>query len=281
MALSDDQQNGIAYLTDLLASYGLSSLSGWAREQVIAGNSPLMVSQLLQETPEFKARFKVIFDRRARGLAPMSVNDVINYEHQARQLMQSAGLPPGFYDSPDDFYTFMANDVSINELNSRVEIAKVSIYSADATMRAEMKRLYGLSDGQEIAYVLDPGRALPLIQNQFQAALTSATAVRSGFGQLSLSEAESLARAGVTQDQAQSGFGQLVKSQQLFGVLPGMETAENDITRQQQLNAAFTGDARAQQIIQRRAEARAAAFGGGGGFVAGREGFGGLGSAST
>lgn len=281
MALSDDQQNGIAYLTDLLSSYGLSSLSGWAREQVVAGNSPLMVSQMLQETPEFKARFKVIFDRRAKGLAPMSVNDVINYEHQARQLFQSAGLPPGFYDSPDDFYNFMANDVSINELNSRVEIAKTSIYSADATTRAEMKRLYGLSDGQEVAYILDPNRALPIIQNQFQAALTSATAIETGYGQLSQTEAENLARQGITQSQAQSGFGQLVHSQQLFSPLPGQETAESAISRGQQLTAAFSGDARAQGVIARRAEARAAAFQGGGSFANDQQGFGGLGSANV
>ena len=281
MALSDDQQNGIAYLTDLLSSYGLSSLSGWARDQVIAGNSPLMVAQLLQDTPEFKARFKVIFDRRAKGLSPMSVNDVINYEHQARQLFQSAGLPPGFYDSPDDFYSFMDNDISLNELSSRVDLAKTSIYSSDPTQRAEMKRLYGLSDGQELAYILDPNRALPLIQNQFISAQNAAAASRSGYGELTLAEAEHLTQLGIDPNKASQGFGSLVQSQQLFTPLPGQDASETPISRDTQLNAAFAGDAKAQDLIARRAEARAAQGKTGGTFIQDREGFAGLGTNNT
>lgn len=280
MALSDDQQNGIAYLTDLLASYGLSSLSGWARDQVIAGNSPLMVSQMLQDTPEFKARFKVIFDRRAKGLAPMSVNDVINYEHAARQLFQAAGLPPGFYDSPDDFYSFMDNDISLNELSARVDLAKTSIYSSDPVARSEMKRLYGLSDGQELAYILDPQRALPLIQNQFTSAQNAAASARSGYGELTLAEAERLTQLGVDPSRASQAFGSLVQSRELFNPLPGQEASETAITRDQQLNAAFAGDATAQQLIARRGEQRAAQGKVGGTFIQDREGFAGLGTTS-
>jgi hypothetical protein len=44
------------------------------------------------------------------------------------------------------------------------------------------------------------------------------------------------------------------------------------------LSAAFGGDARARERLERRGEARAAMGKGGGGFVSDREGFGGLGS---
>lgn len=284
--LTPDQQDGIAYINEILREYGFSDaeaaeLSTWAKSQLIEGTSPTIVRQQLWEQPAFKRRFKVIFDRRAAGLPAISPSEVLEYERRARQLFQEAGLPPGFYDSPDDFYSFILNDVSISELNGRVELARSSIYAADPASRAEMQRLYGLSEGQEIAYVLDSKRALPLLQLQFNAARTSGAAVRSGYGQLALTEAESLARTGLTDQGAQEGFGRLVQGRQLFGSLPGLEQSEDAITRAEQLGGTFTGDALALERIRRRAEARVAAFGGGGNFASDRTGFAGLGTTNS
>lgn len=278
MALDPEQQDAVAYLNELLSSYGLGELSNWAYEQVIAGNSPAMVRQLLWEQPAFKRRFKVIFDRRDRGLPPISVDEVLDYERSARQLFQAAGLPSGFYDSPDDFYSFLVNDVSLSELNSRVEIARDYVYRSDPTVRQEARRLYGLTEGQEIAYVLDRSRALPLIQSQFLAAQNAGASLRSGYGQLNRTEAERLAALGIDPNRAEQGFGALVASRQLFQALPGLEEAEDDITREDQLGAAFGGDAIARERLARRGEERVAQFRGGGQYVTDKEGFAGLGS---
>lgn len=286
MALTDDQESGLAYIQDSLREYGFTDaeaaeLTEWAKGEIVNGSSPILVRQRLWEQPAFKRRFKVIFDRRAAGLPAISPAEVLEYERRARQLFQEAGLPPGFYDSPDDFYNFLVNDVSISELNSRVEIARTLLYSVSQEDRLEMKRLYGLSEGQEIAYVLDNKRALPLLQNQFAAARTSGAALRSGYGALNIEEAEQLAKAGIDPNQAAQGFGSLVQARQLFTALPGLESAEDTITRQEQLSGTFTGNALAAEKIRRRAEMRVAAFRGGGGFVADRQGFAGLGSTST
>lgn len=279
MALDPDQQDAVAYLNELLSSYGLGELSSWAYEQVVAGNSPAMIRQLLWEQPAFKKRFKVIFDRRDRGLPAISVDEVLDYERKARQLFQAAGLPAGFYDSPDDFYSFLVNDISLSELNSRVELARDYVYRADPSVRAEMQRLYGLSEGSEIAYVLDKDRALPLIQSHFLAAQNAGAAKRSGYGQLTLTEAERLASLGIDPNRAEQGFGALVQSRELFSPLPGQGN-EDTITREEQLGAAFGGDALAREKVARRGEARVAAVRSGGGFVSDREGFAGLGSTS-
>ena len=286
MALTSDQESGLAYIQDSLREYGFTDqeaaeLSEWAKGEIVNGSSPTLVRQRLWEQPAFKRRFKVIFDRRSKGLPAISPAEVLEYERRARQLFQEAGLPPGFYDSPDDFYNFLLNDVSISELNGRVEVARTMLYSVSQEDRLEMKRLYGLSEGQEIAYVLDSARALPLLQNQFAAARASGAALRSGYGQLNLTEAERLAVAGVSGEEAAQGFGALVQSRELFTALPGLEASEDTITREEQLSGTFTGNALAAERIRRRAEMRVAAFRGGGGFVSSREGFTGLGSTST
>lgn len=281
MALDPESQDAVAYLEELLRSYGLEDLAPWAYEQVTNGNSPTMIRQMLWEQPSFKKRFKVIFDRRAKGLSAISVNEVIDYERKGRQLLQAAGLPKGFYDTPDDFYSFLLNDISLSELNDRVNIAKEYMYNIDATTRAEIQRLYGLTDGDFTAHALDPQRAIPILQNKFTSARTAAASARSGYGQLTVTEAERLTSLGVDPASASQGFAALVQSRQLFAPLPGMETAEASITREDQLSAAFGGSETARQKLARRGETRAAAGKGGGGFVADREGFGGLGSASS
>lgn len=283
MALDPDQQDAIAYLTELLRGYGLAELGPWAYEQVTSGNSPTMIRQLLWEQPAFKKRFKVIFDRRDKGLSSMSVDEVLDYEAKAAQLFRAAGLPPGFYDSPDDFHNFLANDVSLSELNERVTIAQNLAYNTPAETRAEMQRLYGMGGadiGAETAYILDPTRALPILQSQFAAAQNASASLRSGYGQLNRTEAERLAALGIDPNRASQGFGALVSSRQLFNALPGMENAEDSISREEQLSAAFGGDATAQARLSRRGESRAAAFASGGNFVSDRDGFSGLGSAS-
>ncbi len=286
MALTIEQESGLSYIQDTLREYGFSEqeandLTEWAKGEIVNGSSPILIRQRLWEQPAFKRRFKVIFDRRDKGLPAISPSEVLEYERRARQLFQEAGLPPGFYDSPDDFYNFLVNDVSISELNGRVEIARTMLYSVSQEDRLEMKRLYGFTEGQEIAYVLDNKRALPLLQNQFNAARTSGAALRSGYGQLFRDEAERLAIAGVSAEAAAQGFGALVSSKELFNALPGLEASEDTITRAEQLAGTFTGDAVAAGKIRRRAEMRVAAFQGGGGFVADREGFAGLGSSNS
>lgn len=281
MALDPNTQDAVAYLEELLRDYGLEELGSWAYEQVISGNSPTMIRQLLWEQPAFKKRFKVIFDRRDRGLPAVSVDEVLDYERKARQLFQAAGLPPGFYDSPDDFYSFLVNDVSLTELNERVSLARDYVYQSTSEDKAEFRRLYGFSEGEEVAFVLDRSRALPLIQSRFTAARTAGAALRSGYGQLTQTEAERLASLGVDPNKAAQGFGALVQSKELFTPLPGMEAAEAAITREEQLSGAFGGDETARQKIARRGELRAAAGKTGGGFVSDREGFGGLGSTNT
>lgn len=286
MAATDPSSDGIAYIQSILQEYGFNpsdaaQLSQWAKGELVKGSSPTIIRQQLWEQPAFRTRFKVIFDRQAANLPPISPAEVIAYERSATQLFRGAGLPSGFYDSPDDFHNLLLSDVSLAELNSRVDMAKTVMYQTDPTVRAEMKRLYGLSDGQEAAYILDPTRALPIIQNQFNAAQTAASSVKSGYGELSLEEANQLGALGISPTTATNSFGQLVNSRELFAPLPGEEQSASAITRAQQLSAAFSGDALAQERIRRRAEQRVAAFGGQEAFAQTGQGIVGVGTANT
>lgn len=271
-------QSGRAIVADFLAQFGLSELADWAwgqYKQLGGGAAALNQIQIdMVNQSAFKARFPAYDELAKRGHA-MSPAAMLSYEATARQIFHDAGLPLSFYDQPDDIAKFLVNDVSSAELQSRVQRAQTAVAGAPDTVRTELQRLYGIDPGHLTAYFLDPTKAQPLLERQFNAAQLGGAAQRSGFGALSVAQAEALAAQGVTDQAAVSGFGDLAASQGLFEV---QTTGETAIDRQTQINAQFSNDAAARERIRRRQEARAAQFSGSSGFGIGQRGVSGLGS---
>ncbi len=263
-----------ARIQSVLREYGLESLGDFVWEQILAGKSDAEVLQDLRNTPEFKKRFPAIEARTKAGLAPLSPGEYVAYERQARQLMRAAGLPEGFYDGNDDFTKFLTGDVSIAELNDRIQLGRQAAYEAPAEVRATLLRDYGISEGNLTAFFLDPDMAQPLIEKQYRAAQIGGASTRTGFGLTSRMENERLADLGVTADQAQQGFSALSEQRELFTALPGQR--EETVSREEQLGAAFEGNANAARRIQKKARTRAAVFSGGGSYASSNDGVGGL-----
>lgn len=277
-----------AMVTNALRAMGLEGEVDWAMGVLKQNLSPDEVLLQLRERPAYKIRFAANEERRKRGLPMLSEGEIIAYERTARQLMRETGLPPGFYDSPDDFVGFIGRDVSVKELQDRVDTYRSVADSIAADpenqgVLAELHRIYGITpdSGAFLAYAIDPDRALTTLQRQVAAAGTSTAARRSGYGALNQAEAERVAALGVTQDQAVAGFGELVGDRELFGALPGEERTTGAIGRDEQLNAIFARDAIARQRIMRRSAERAAAFGGGGSYGLSQQGVAGLGRAAS
>ena len=125
-------------------------------------------------------------------------------------------MPTGFYNSSAEKAKLIGADVSASELQSRVDLAAKSISGADPFYTQQLKNLYGLSQGDMIAHVLDPAAAMPLLQQQTQSTTIAAAAARNATN-VNLSTAEQLAGMGVTQAQAEQGFGNIASQ------LPGMQ----------------------------------------------------------
>jgi len=210
----DDTENrldSIAYLQDLFAQYGLGSLANTIVDLKQQGLTDRVVSIKLKETPEFKARFIGNENRRKAGLQPLTPAEYLSAEASYKKIMRDSQLPAGFYDQPDDFATFLGNDVSPSELQSRVDIANQSIQNADPFYTDSLRKLYGLQSGDMLAYALDPERALPFITRQQKAAQFGAEAARQGL-QVTTPMAETYAgQLGITQQQARQGFEQVAQ----------------------------------------------------------------------
>ena len=196
------------YFVTVLRGWGLESLAPKVIDFVNQGFIGDTILLKLQETPEYKTRFSGNEARIKAGLAPIDPQTYLGLENSYRSVLRNAGVPEGFYDNPDDFSNFIANDVAPTELKERTDIAELSLNDADPYFTNSLQSMYGISKGDMIAYVLDPKRALPFINKRVQAAQIGAEASRQGIN-LGVQPLETLAGLGVTQQQAQQGFEQV------------------------------------------------------------------------
>lgn len=274
MAETDARQ----ILQSTLDRYGLGSLRDqvWQlyTDQTITANTPIdAIGDALVNTPEFQARFPANAIRRAKGLPEYSVSEYIGMERGYKNAMQGSGLPSGFYDDSTDFSNLIAGDVSVAEVQDRINQGFRAVSEANPEVIKQMKDLYGVGEGDLAAYFLDPEKATPLLTRQARAAQIAAEAQRQAQTTIGASQAELLAREGVTAQQAQTGFKQIAIEQQLYQGLPGETGA---LTLEEQMGAVFGTNEAARQRIETRRRQRQAQFEAGGGFAESQTGVVGL-----
>ena len=219
-----DRQNIFDQVQALFTTYGIIKAGDPASDALLAtiknlamsGAGADTISLQLQQSDAYKARFAGNETRRAAGLNVLSPAEYIATENAYDQILRASGVPTGFYNSSAEKAKLIGADVSASELQSRVDLAAKSISGADPFYTQQLKNLYGLSQGDMIAHVLDPAAAMPLLQQQTQSTTIAAAAARNATN-VNLSTAQQLAGMGVTQAQAEQGFGNIAFQ------LPGMQ----------------------------------------------------------
>jgi hypothetical protein len=178
--LDPDQQTASQIIQAQLEAWGLGTLSTKVNDLIREGLSSDAITLRLQSTDEYKTRFAANDARRKAGLAALSPAEYVAAENSYRQVLQSYGLPSTFYDSQDDFRQFLEKDVSPSEVQDRAKVAQQTWLSTDQGVRDTWRDWYGLSDGAAIASILDPTKALPIVQSMAEAAKGGAAARRNG-----------------------------------------------------------------------------------------------------
>lgn len=192
-------------LSERYKQYGLGGLADVIRKLVIEGASEATITFALQESPEYKERFKANTARLAKGLAVLKPNEYIAVEDSYRQALRAYGLTQ--FDNDAYVSKFIENDMSPTELNARIQLATERVTNAAPQVRNTLVNFYGLTDVDLIAYTLDPKGQLPEIEKQIATAEIGAAAARQGFqSEVGKANAEYLRSIGVTQEQAVRGF---------------------------------------------------------------------------
>ena len=108
--------------------------------------------------------------RQAQGLPPRAEPTASAYvalEASYRQALY--GLPDGMWGTTDDVAQWIINGVSPQEVEDRVVMAQNYITTdTNQYVRAELRDIYGLTDQEMVAYVLDPDRATTTLEAEYE-----------------------------------------------------------------------------------------------------------------
>lgn len=260
-------------IRSFLSQYGLESLGDWAWDQYLNGASVEQIMLDIRERPEYKQRFPAM-EQLAQAGEAISEIDYINYEKTTRQLLQQYGITPGLYDTPEGIAQLLINRVSTVEVNARLQQAAAAAYSTPQEVLDGLRAMgYDLQAGSLASFYLDADRALPLIEQQYRAAQVYGAAAQQKIA-LDVSEAERLAKQGISWQQAQEGFRNVAAT-------AALASGEGETVGQGTRVAAAFGDQAALEATTRVQKGRRARFAGSGGAAESQQGAVGLGGAST
>lgn len=250
-------------LTSMLASFKLEGLAGWLDKQIMDDVSEEMIFLNLYDQPEYQTRFPGMKSLRAAGRT-ITEDEYTRIENAMMQTARFFDLPKGFYDGPEDFGNLIGKQVSAKEYQDRLQVGQDLARSLNPEVKQQLLDLYSVGEGDLTAYVLDPDRALSLIQKQAKAATFVGLGRAFGFKmpEITAARAESIvgteSYAKLTEAQMKAKLGQageLRKEQQRLSQIEGMTYNE-----QEALSAVIEGNPEAVLASQQRAQREVARF---------------------
>lgn len=217
----EERRSAFQLLRDEFNRYGLGELIGDVEALIKGGLPPAEFAIELRKTPTYQKRFQANTQRINAGLRALSEAEYIGLEDQYQNIMRQYGLPAAYYEKNQfgkqaNLDKFIAGDVSPVELEERLQTGYKRVQDSNPEVLQALRSYYpDISNGDILAYVLDPKQAIQDINRKVTAAEIGGEAARAGLSKAALergitgvgvTDAEYLARYGVTKESARQGF---------------------------------------------------------------------------
>ena len=208
-------------LESIFTSYGLSELVPSIRELMQGVKDPV-TGKIMQVGPNeaalllktdkrynapYLARFAGNEARRAAGLNVYTEGDYLAHEDEYSALFEQYGQKS--LGTRAEFANLIGSDISKAELNSRLDLAVMQVQNADPQIKQTLQQFYpGISDSDLVTYFLKPEETLPRLQQKVTSAQIGTAAIEQGLS-TSVAAAEDLAKYGISQSAAQTGYAKI------------------------------------------------------------------------
>lgn len=221
------ERDAYAALTTLFDSYGLGSLAPTILKYLQNGYGSDTITILLQQTPEYKARFAGNEARKKNGLQVLTPAEYLSTEASYKQLLRSNGIDPTF-STQSQFATWIGDDVAPTELQSRIGMAVQATAQAPPSVSQYFDSL-GVSFGDRVSYFLNDKNPTPALQLKLNQAQIGGAGLQNNI-KVDAADALRYAEMGTSYSQAQSAY------QRIADILPDALKLSSIYSNQQQVN---------------------------------------------
>ena len=199
-------------LFDEFDQYDLGFLVSDIKKILLEGTlDPAEFSLKVRGTDAYKTRFAANDARVAKGLKALSPAAYIALEDQYQEVMRQYGLPESYYAKTgtgvqEGFRKLIENDVSNIELEDRISTAQKRVLNANPEVSQALKQFYpDITNGDILAYTLDPKNAIENIKRKVTSAEIGGAAIQAGL-KTGMARAEQLGTYGVDKATAEKGY---------------------------------------------------------------------------
>ena len=214
-------------LYDEFNALGLGALVADAKDLIMKATSIANMPDALRNSKAYKDRFSANDARIAKGLTALSPALYLAKEDAYQNIMRQYGLPASYYTvgqygKQEGFDKLLANDISATELEDRIATAQQRVLNANPEVLKAIKDFYGdsITNGDILAYTLDPANAIKNIKTKVTAAEIQGAANAFGLNKITAestpeqvkaleARANALAGYGVDKAAATEGFAQV------------------------------------------------------------------------
>jgi hypothetical protein len=273
---SGEMQDAYQRLYDEFNILGLGALVEDSKDLLMKATSVSAIPDALRNTKAYQTRFSANDARIKAGLRAISPAEYLRLEDQYQEVMRNYGLPasyytPGQYGKQEGFEKLIASDVSNTELEDRISTAQKRVINSNPEVTAALKQFYpDITNGDILAYTLDPKNAIENIKRKVTAAEIGGAALTQKGLTTSLARAEELQKYGVDKAAATEGYSAIGAGLQrgselasIYGESPYTQaTAESEIFK-------LSGQQEARKQRQKVTGLEKATFGGQSGLTSG------------
>ena len=217
----------------------------------------------LIETEAYYKRFgKVNEDRIKSGYTALDEKTILAMEDEYQKVMKSYGTPAGFYDTPEDFQTFLANNLSESEVADRLQASRQFAQVVDPGIKMQLKSLYNIDENMLTAYIADPERGQSLLTGLANKSLTGAAAILQGITADVAAVAQGFGAGELRFQEQQQRFGQAATIAERGTFLSQIERAEKEFGQKEAVEITFGGLEQSARAAEKLASRERARFGG-------------------
>ena len=270
------RQSAFEVLRERFTSFGLPTIAaeiekifkGEGRTRLGGSPIPIPTSEAgfylaLIETEAYYKRFgKVNEDRIKSGYTALDEKTILAMEDEYQKVMKSYGTPAGFYDTPEDFQAFLANNLSESEVADRLQASRQFASVVDPVIKDQLKSMYNIDDNMLTAYIADPVRGQSLLTGLANKSLTGAAALLQGLTADAAAVAQGFGAGELRFQEQQQRFGQAATIAERGTFLSQIERAEKEFGQKEAVEITFGGLEQSARAAEKLASRERARFGG-------------------
>ena len=210
---SSEMQDAYQRLYDEFNAIGLGALVSDAKDLLMKATSIAGIPDALRNTGAYKTRFSANDARIKAGLKALSPAEYLAKEDAYQNIMRNYGLPAsyyttGLYGKQEGFDKLLANDVSAVELEDRISTAQQRVINSNPEVLSALKSFYPeITNGEILAYTLDPSKGLQDIKKKVTAAEIQGAANIFGLNKITADSTPAQIQAMEARANALAGYG--------------------------------------------------------------------------